>query len=280
MSTDKRNVPTSVPAGRLVLGQDDITTSHYLGHAAKAAYKDDPREYEDFAKLGLSKVTPFKSGNTSGYIGAGEKDVVLAFRGTDDIMDWIANLDFAQVEALGGRVHRGFYQTLQSVWKPVAEGLDKLYDKQRKPRLWVAGHSLGGALAVLASKSIAPVLPIAGTFTYGQPRVGDENFAKGYQTKLIRLVTVRDAVPQVLLGDLSNWYRHLGNEVWSFDHAGKWQRAAGLESLFGGIMSIASNLPWGSGFDVKAIQDHMKTVLDDHNMGTYLSKIEANLSRR
>lgn len=265
---------------RFHLGQDDIATSHYLGHAAVAAYKDDPRDYEKFATLGLSQVVPFKTGHTSGYVAAGDRDVVLAFRGTDDILDWIANLDFAQVDALGGRVHRGFYQALQSVWKQAAEGLDKVYDKERKPRLWVTGHSLGGAMAVLASKTIAPILPIAGTFTYGQPRVGDENFANSFQSKLIRLVTLRDAVPQVLLGDMSNWYRHLGTEEWRFDHAGKWDRTTGLESIIGGIMAIASNLPWGSSFNVEAIQNHVKTVLDDHNMPNYLGKIEANLAKR
>lgn len=133
-------------------------------------------------------------------------------------------------------------------------------------------------MAVLASKTIAPVLPIAGTFTYGQPRVGDENFANSYKSKLIRLVTVRDAVPQVLLGDMSNWYRHLGTEEWRFDPAGKWARWEGLESIIGGIMAIAANLPWGSSFDVAAIQKHMKTVLDDHGMPTYLAKIQANLA--
>lgn len=265
---------------RFQLGQDDIANSHYLGHAAVAAYKDDPREYERFAELGLSQVVPFKTGHTSGYVASGDQDVVLAFRGTDDIMDWIANLNFAQVDALGGRVHRGFYETLQTVWKQAAEGLDQLYDKQRNPRLWITGHSLGGALAVLASKTISPVLPIAGTFTFGQPRVGDENFANSYEPRLIRLVTAKDAVPQVLLGDLSNWYRHLGTEEWRFGQEGEWDRATGLEQIIGGILEIASNLPWGSVFDVGAIQKHVQTVLDDHNMPTYMARIEANLGKR
>jgi hypothetical protein len=279
MSTSSESTPSS-QASRLHLGKDEITTSHYLAEAAVAAYQDDPREYEKFASLGLSKVVPFKTGHTSGYVAAGDRDIVLAFRGTNDILDWIANLNFAQVDALGGRVHRGFYQTLQTVWKPMTEGLGKLYERQRKPRLWVTGHSLGGALAVLASKSISQAYPVTATYTYGQPRVGDQNFAENYKNKLIRLVTARDAVPQVLLGDLTNWYRHLGEEEWKFDQSGKWARAAGLESIVGGIMAIAANLPWGSTFDVTAVQKHVKSVLDDHNMPTYLAKIQANLAKR
>jgi hypothetical protein len=58
-------------------------------------------------------------------------------------------------------------------------------DRKSKKRLYITGHSLGGGLAtvflVKLIKNDSPLLDIfAGIYTYGQPNVGDINFAKAF----------------------------------------------------------------------------------------------------
>ncbi len=74
--------------------------------------------------------------------------------------------------ALGGRVHSGFLEAFTQI----SERLDDVVRARRpQQKIWLAGHSLGGALAMLAASHLADV-PIEGLYTYGCPRVGDAKF--------------------------------------------------------------------------------------------------------
>ena len=59
-------------------------------------------------------------------------------------------------------------------------------------RLFVCGHSLGGALALITADRLAAeggMPPIRGVFTYGAPRVGDEQFANAYSQSRVGQMT-------------------------------------------------------------------------------------------
>ncbi|WP_437525432.1 lipase family protein [Sorangium sp. So ce726] len=79
--------------------------------------------------------------------------------------------------------------------------------EEKLKALYIGGHSLGGALAVLAAAEIHrdPLLAplqrkVRGIYTFGQPMVGDAVFARTcddrFGEKLFRHVYRRDAVPQ------------------------------------------------------------------------------------
>lgn len=88
--------------------------------------------------------------------------------------------------------------------------------------LYITGHSLGGALAVLAAALIHvdPELAhvrdhLRSVYTYGQPMVGDQDFASRFQHefggKLFRHVYGRDVVPR--LPPLTmGLFEHFGSE--------------------------------------------------------------------
>ncbi len=152
-----------------------------------------------------------------------EHACVVAFRGTEKKLDDIlADLKFA-LEPLAGNpaclVHEGFKTRLDEVWPALSAWLST-----RKQPVFFTGHSLGGAMAVLAAyrwarpaawvshpqtanaPAAAPVVstasvrsPIAGVYTYGQPRVGNESFANAYREALgsrtFRYVNHCDIVP-------------------------------------------------------------------------------------
>ena len=83
--------------------------------------------------------------------------------------------------------------------------------------MWVTGHSLGGALAMLFALrlKLRRGLTVAGVYTFGQPRVGNLPFSLAYDKALrtctYRVVHADDLVPRVpwLLGA----FRHCGTEV-------------------------------------------------------------------
>ena len=67
--------------------------------------------------------------------------------------------------------------------------------------LYITGHSLGGALAVIASIRITPPDRIAACYTYGCPRVGDAEFTNQlWKIPVYRQVHSSDIVPRVPFG--------------------------------------------------------------------------------
>lgn len=60
----------------------------------------------------------------------------------------------------------------------VKTAVQNLKAKYRTAKLYVTGHSLGGALAILCTADLKNVFGnVDLTYTYGQPRVGNQAFA-------------------------------------------------------------------------------------------------------
>ena len=119
------------------------------------------------------------------------------------------------IEMLKVQVHEGFATGLGSIWKPLTEALSKVASKP----LLITGHSLGGALAVLAAFALRrpePHFDIIGLYTFGQPRVGNQAFAEACDRMLRplhwRVVNHRDVVPR--LAPRAMDYRHTGRVLY------------------------------------------------------------------
>jgi predicted lipase len=173
--------------------------AYTLAHLADAAYADAPMTDSSFQKTAFTEAATFSSAltNTHGFIAANAQNVVVAFRGTAQIQDWLTNLAVAMRwdAELGGNVHKGFAGALDSVWNQIQSLLNQLEDADQT--IWVTGHSLGGALATLAAKRMAPPFKPFAIYTYGQPRVGDLAFSKAFKLLEFRFVNNRDIVPTV-----------------------------------------------------------------------------------
>ena len=74
--------------------------------------------------------------------------------------------------------------------------------------LWVTGHSLGGAMATLASVRLTDEgYKVRAVYTYGSPRVGDRVFRDSYRLANYRFVNDNDLVPHLPF----RWcYKHVG----------------------------------------------------------------------
>src|SRR4051794_13848909 len=126
---------------------DDSAAAHSLaaelgleGHGFGSAAG--PTDTQGFVGWSISEGHPFRFR-------------VLAFRGTEprQFVDWLVDARALQTRdetLFGGRLHIGFHAALLSVWQDVCRILASRADAVNWP-LFVTGHSLGGALATLAS---------------------------------------------------------------------------------------------------------------------------------
>jgi len=131
------------------------------------------------------------------YVMSDKTDVLIACRGTEPtaLNDVLADLKMFPVKHhIAGRVHRGFYAEYDKVIPGIKEALAK-HDKKGDKTLWVTGHSLGGAMAVLVA---AELKPNGGLHTFGQPRVGTKAFLPALDgIKYYRYRNNNDAVTAV-----------------------------------------------------------------------------------
>jgi predicted lipase len=106
---------------------------------------------------------------------------VLSFRGTNgpDLDNWVTNINGARISypgVAGGLVHAGFYGAYQKIKSQVRSAMSNLISAHPNSKIFITGHSLGGALAVLAAMDIKAYLSpsqMITLYTYGQPRVGN-----------------------------------------------------------------------------------------------------------
>ena len=184
----------------------DLGAAVFLAHASDQAYSADPGRWA--TRQGFSEVTPFNLGNVQGYWGAGDKVALLVFRGTSNLGQWIRNGRIFPVRHSWGNVHMGFGTGL-GMLDDILQVFDGI--ATRSEYVWVTGHSLGGALAVLAAARLKINGIQSQTYTYGQPRMGLSNFASRFNAELpgrpIRFINQNDIVPRLPSGLL---YRHMG----------------------------------------------------------------------
>lgn len=135
---------------------------------------------------------------------------VIAFRGTANIRDVLTDVDCWREEIREGYVHQGFYASLATVISQIIIAVEQ----SAKPVI-LTGHSLGGALAMLAGYRLAlHASKIHSVYTFGQPRVGNAGFARYYNFyntfPTFRVTNGTDPVPWVPW--LWGRYRHAGTE--------------------------------------------------------------------
>lgn len=152
---------------------------------------------------------------TAGYIVEGNDIIVVVFRGTENELDWKTNVNARFVALQGGtRVHTGFFQAYWPIRDAMFEVVKRVIKAKQRP-IYITGHSLGGALALMATAELANDEDatvrdcVAACYTFGCPRAGDASFDVYVKAPLYRITNGVDlvpAVPPAILG-----YRHVGD---------------------------------------------------------------------
>lgn len=164
---------------------------------------------------GLKLVEAIKEGDTEVIVVEAKDFLAVAFRGTtskaDRKTDFRISVGRAEVanhaEHVG--VHAGFYEAFKLVEQRLEAAINTVPGKS----VYLTGHSLGGAVALVASAAMGGRDDlgnrIAAVYTFGSPRVGDRNFPRIVKAPHYRVVISGDVVPLVPPSWM-NGYAHTG----------------------------------------------------------------------
>jgi triacylglycerol lipase len=183
-----------------------------LVYASDLAYKDLTSINATATDWGFDTdlVTLIEISDLQAVVMGNETAVVLAFRGTrpDQLIDWMVDFEILQVPLTKyfacsdvGGVHDGFARLLAKGWKTILGEVLRRQDKAQT--LWITGHSLGGALATMATAAFtfAARMPVNGLYTFGQPRIGDIRFCtqcdSHFGDVMFRFVNNEDIVTRI-----------------------------------------------------------------------------------
>jgi triacylglycerol lipase len=215
----------------------DPRNARVLAIASDLAYLTEAEAAPQFlSELGLN-ARLISAGTTQVFIAQNDKHIVVAFRGTefpnsleglkDCLLTDALNLlvvpegrlgtDLAAA-GVGARFHKGFVTALGTIWDPLLAAVEAELARAERP-LWVTGHSLGGALALLSSWLFQrKFISVHQIYTYGGPMIGNtaasKAFGKEFAGKVFRYVNSTDPVPKLpSISLLANDYGHCDKEM-------------------------------------------------------------------
>jgi triacylglycerol lipase len=193
--------------------------------AYETAHQD---KVDDILKaLRLTKLTLITNNALTGLpphsacvvVAEGRGATFVAFAGSDPAKpeDWIT--DFEATPSPDD-LHSGFAKAVETVWPAIQAALTNRIAPTQP--VFFTGHSLGGALAILAAFLAASREPLERNveqivvYTFGSPRNGGEKFFSDYTRRLgdatFRFIHGTDIVPTVPF-TLLHVYRHVGQAV-------------------------------------------------------------------
>src|SRR5262244_3060514 len=109
--------------------------------------------------------------STHAFVAAGRGATFITFAGTDPVVlaNWISDFD-THLTSTG--VAAGYAEAASIVLDRIREMATKRSDTEKK--LFLGGHSLGGALAVVSASKLAPnaSTTVDAVYTFGMPRPG------------------------------------------------------------------------------------------------------------
>ena len=152
--------------------------------------------------IDVISVTKAHDIDTQCFIMENQDHIVIAFRGSDSKADWFANFQAAQDP--GPFDNTGAHEGFQDALFPAVISITRCLRKVdlTKKKLWVTGHSLGGALCSLyAGMLIENGFEVYGIYTFASPRPGSPKFAEQLNAHIkgphYRVVNDQDIVPHV-----------------------------------------------------------------------------------
>jgi len=216
-------------------------------------------------KFGFKLIRTFNDPktDTQAFLARNKDFAVLAFRGTEVTkpQDILTDIKASRT----GDVHGGFMTAYKGVSAEITKSLS---DLEAVP-LYVTGHSLGAALAVVATYSLEhdddhPQFRrmIAACYTFGSPRVGNRKY--DFRAPIYRVVNTTDIVTAIPL--LAMGYVHIGDVRFLESRDGEFQRG----------IPIVRRL-W---LFLITVLRFFSPLVGDHGIGKYRRKLQVIAEQR
>jgi len=178
---------------------------HLMAKMAETAYLDGPEAQPRYKSMGFHQHLFIDIDGAQCHVVSNQDMFVLCFRGTEpsEFSDIKADLNALPDRANNGSgwVHNGFQTEVDKIWNEIVRVLDTAKGK----KFYITGHSLGGAMATIATSRLAD--QVDALYTYGSPRVGTRKFVKSFlHVPHYRHVNNNDIVPKVPFAIMG--YRH------------------------------------------------------------------------
>jgi hypothetical protein len=210
--------------------------------------------------------------DTQAFLVRARDYAILAFRGTEITKRQDVKTDVAatRVSIIEGRVHTGFIQAYKSIEKQIEASIEKV----KELPLYITGHSLGAALATIATQYLERNHlirdQIAACYTFGSPRVGNNEFDREFRSAIYRVVNTTDIVTIVPL--LAMGYIYIGDVRFLERKEGLYRRGvplfqrvlfflAGIFRLFG---------PWVGDHKIENYRDKLRAVARNRNKDLFV----------
>ncbi len=169
------------------------------------------------------------------------------------------------------------------VWEPLLAAVNEAQKAKERP-LWVTGHSLGGALALLAAWRLQRgFMAVQEVVTFGAPMVGNEAasqaFAREFPGKIFRYVDLEDVVPHLpTVSLIANAYSHCLSEV-----ALSAAEAAAAQAALAVLQPAAGSAGAGAGdaeppldpAEVERVWEMVKGRIASHMIANYQARVQA-----
>ena len=214
----------------------NLDSARFLCEASALAYLPEATGRQAFREKLRLDARLFSVDNTQAWLGEDDANVVVAFRGTESATTLDGLKDILLTDAMnllvvpegrlghdlsaagvGARFHKGFVDAIAEIWEPLVAAVETTLKSCDRP-LWITGHSLGGALALLAAWLFKRrFLPVHEVCTFGAPMIGNREacaaFDREFAGCIFRYVNGRDPVPKLpTMSLVANEFLHVKEE--------------------------------------------------------------------
>lgn len=271
--------------------------AHVLGTCAGYAYSDADTVAMMMARMGLKEnhclriaqsVDPMLISSTSFLIQSQDgRSLVLCYRGTEPVslINWLTDADINPEKvsiALPDapptfEVHSGFYRNVRATRYQVVAAIKRALERESilgkggpmpapLEALYITGHSLGGAMAVLMAIMLMSerayteiAAKLKAVYTFGQPMIGTPALADAcgdhpfLGKHVVRYVYNNDIVPQLPptasgsfahFGPEYRYRRRAGDGRWNYNEDPTGQLSNLLELLTTPLSFLARQVRW------------------------------------
>jgi hypothetical protein len=224
----------------------------------------------------------------------GAQRLIVGFRGSAGLIDWINNLTALPVPHLAvtnGVVHGGFNAAYLAVRQNLVTSvvgaiIERLGTDDAIQQVCFTGHSLGGAMASFAAFDFRFILAddlAVRHYTYGAPKIGNTYVTFDFDGMIpdsFRMVNAGDPVPKLPAPGGPTKYRHVKTLVF-FDPDGTMTVDPCPQPVYDWPAQISKYLP--AGLDAAVSYTDAAIALGisaaggfpEHDMNLYISNLEA-----